>query len=193
MRTLFFLVLLGIVGCKAERTPPEQPPRGANGGDIFRQPGRIPILLPKDAATVVLILDYHSAWEHNWMPRKTPDPYLAIYADGRLVATKPYDSDKKIENKISVEKLQELLQFCIYENKFFEIDGTKMEYPFKPWEKKIFDANTTRIRIKTADKEHEIRCYGLEYYAKLYPADQQIRQLHNVDRQLHQLWSEGRP
>ena len=48
----------------------------------------------------------------------------------------------------------------------------------------ITDLPTTVLRLRTATREHEVRCYALDFYAEKLPALKPLQQLHALEHRL---------
>jgi hypothetical protein len=137
-----------------------------------------PIALPADPAAAVITLDWRGA--ALFLPpggQKNPNPPLSIRADGTIIVTDPAGVRGDLQARLSPTELQELLKFVVQEKDFFAIDGAAISSAIRAEEiragqgRRIFDAGEHLIRVKTADKEKEIRFYDLGFYAGLYPSD----------------------
>ena len=133
----------------------------------------VPISLPADPSAAVITLDWHGYWQDR--SRKNPNPALTIRADGSIIVTDPADVVPDLQGKLSSAELQELFRFLIQVRDFFAIDGGDILNAIRAEEARtgqrvgVSDAGEPVIRVKTADKEKEVRFYGLGFYAGRYP------------------------
>jgi hypothetical protein len=137
-----------------------------------------PILLPADPAAAVITLDRRGVG--LFLPpgvHKNPSPPLTVRADGTILVTDPAGVRGDLQAKLSPAELQELLRFVVQEKNFFAINDADILSAIRVEEarvgqgRRIFDAGEPVIRVRTADREKEVRFYGLAFYAGLYPSD----------------------
>lgn len=118
--------------------------------------------LPKDKQAAVITLDYKGGFTP---PRSSDKPALTILADGTVKMPARFQGQKSYDGKITQAELQELLDFAIDGQKFFEYD------PKKVAEKKlaqgpqiqVADAATTVIRIQADGQDKEFSHYALGF------------------------------
>jgi RNA polymerase sigma factor (sigma-70 family) len=182
---------------------PAAPDTAPTGGPAIR--------LPSDANAVVLRMDRSVD--------SGPSMALTVYADGRVVAEIPDGlaslsateltryaktrtsagnaaplRTKKIEGKISIRELQELVRFAIQEQEFFDFDPDAVRADIRDKYKSdgnVFDstdATTTGFHIQTADKKHEVRWFRLAKAGWDFPKVERLLQLYAWDRQLSRLF-----
>jgi RNA polymerase sigma factor (sigma-70 family) len=102
---------------------------------------------------------------------------------------------KVIKGTISAGELQALLRFALREQEFFAFEpdavraAIRDEYNSDGSVTDPTDATTTRFRIQTADRKHEVRWSKLSKAAWDFPKVERLLQLHALDRRLSQLFS----
>lgn len=147
---------------------------------------RAPIELPKDPAAAVITLDFQG----GGILRKNQEPQLLIRADGTAIVGDPYGLGKRVETKLTPAELQALLRYALHDQQFFEFDAEKVKAVVQEIQKKqgvavaIGGASTTVIKIRTAAKEHEARCYALGTVAGQYKEVKALGQLAAVEKRL---------
>src|SRR6187401_446477 len=154
------------------------------------------IPLPADKSTLIVVLDVRGGYGP---PRKNPGPVLTIQADGNATVVDPMGAFPTRKYKLSDAEVQELMRELVSEQNFFKIDRAEISRAMDEEERKtgvsmtVFDAATTVIRIKTADREQELRFNDLGGWANRYPTIQPLQQLSNVEKRLERLMEEFRP
>jgi len=114
------------------------------------------------AGEPVIVLDYTGGFRP---PRKSKEPYLAIFADGKIRARNPFTKDKPREIKMSKEQVKKLLAELA--PKIQQIKKWPGEGPA------ITDASTTVIRVgKKSAKQ-----YALGFLAEQLPKHKQVQAL----------------
>jgi hypothetical protein len=95
-----------------------------------------------------------------------------------------------INGRLSAQKLEALLQFALRDQEFFDFDPAEVqaairdEYQSDGSVRDSTDATTTRYRIRTADRVHEVSWYRLNKSAWDFPKVKRLAQLHAVDARL---------
>jgi hypothetical protein len=145
-----------------------------------------PIELPADPKTVVISLDYRGAGPGPG--RWSDEPYLVIRADGTATAHNPYGQRvAKDEGIVEARELQELLQFAVQECSFFECDDEQLrkiiaEHTASKKLAEAADAGYAIIRIRTRDKDHEVRLYPVSPWNRSpWPDDEQLTLMREMD------------
>jgi hypothetical protein len=91
------------------------------------------------------------------------------------------------------------LRDIVYEHDFFRIDRTEISRAMEEEDRKtgtsmsIIDAATTVMRVRTADRDLELRFNALGSWANRYPTIQPLQQLFNVEKRLERAIEEFRP
>ncbi|MHC4449107.1 MAG: hypothetical protein ACYS0E_03045 [Planctomycetota bacterium] len=126
------------------------------------------------AGEPVIVLDYTGGFSP---PRESKEPYLAIFADGRIRARNPYTKDKPREDKMSKEQVKELLAELAPKIK-----------QLKKWPGKgpaITDASTTVIRVGKSSA----RQYALGFLAEQLPKHKQVQALWAARQRLNLIYN----
>src|SRR5262249_47636410 len=85
---------------------------------------------------------------------------------------------------------QDLLRFVVRDQEFFAFDAgvldreLRREYVYDGKLYSPYDGRTTRICMRTADREHEASWHQLASAAVLFPDSNRLRQLHRVEQRL---------
>jgi beta-lactam-binding protein with PASTA domain len=142
-------------------------------------------LLPKDPNAVVVTFDYRGGLTP---PRLVDVPYLRIFADGRVAIAEPFTRKPIRWERLSSAELEELVRFAVSEKQFFTLSSAGLAKSIKEAQSRgaprVMDAATTVIRIKTAEREHEVRCNGVSIYAKELPQLKELQQLEAIEARL---------
>jgi hypothetical protein len=144
------------------------------------------VSLPKDPNAVVVQLDYVGG---HTLPRKTNDPFLRIRADGRVTLIDPFGQLKPVETKIASDNLLAFLKFALEEHNFFALETLSLERAIQDEARRrklptIVDLPTTVVKIQTADRTHEVRCYAPEFYAEQLPGLQPVQHFQAIHQRL---------
>ena len=154
------------------------------------------ISLPADNSTTIVVLDFRGGYGP---PRKNQDPVLTIQADGNATVVDPMGERPTRKYTLSSAEVQDLLRDIVYEQNSFRIDRAEVSRAMEEEDRKtgtsmsIIDAATTVIRVKTADREQELRFNALGTWANRYPTIQPLQQLFNVEKRLERLIAEFSP
>src|SRR5262249_47449508 len=107
-----------------------------------------------------------------------------------------------LEGDLPAPELLDLLRFALHDQEFFDFDPDEIKAALRRAEAPTplharyqadgklgspADAPTTRIRIRTADRDHEVRWDELGNALYLFPGVERLEQLAAVDRQLRHL------
>jgi hypothetical protein len=132
---------------------------------------------------------------------------VTIRAGGRLTVEVP-DPDPEgpggqvLEGELPAPKLLELFRFALHDQEFFDFDPVEVKAALRrakaptPLQARYqrdgklgspADAPTTRLRIRTADRDHEVRWDELGNARYLFPEVKRLQQLAAVDGQLQHL------
>lgn len=145
-----------------------------------------PIALPNDPDAVVISLDYRGGFT---LPRLTDAPVLVIRANRKVTLVDPFSRAQPIQDAVSERSLQDFLRFAIEEHNFHAIDSAALERAIGAARQKrkvgqIIDADTTIIRIRTAEREHVVRCQALGPYAAQFPDIKPLADVNAVHQRL---------
>ena len=150
--------------------------------------------LPQDdPKTPVVVLAYEGGFTS---PRVNNEPDLQILADGTVILGAPFGQKKRIETKIELQRLQQLLKFLLDEQQFAKFNAQKVQDLVQAEQKKqgraiaIDDAATTVIRIHADGKTVQARFYGLPMMAQQFPAVTELGQLEAARKHLEKLRAE---
>jgi hypothetical protein len=86
--------------------------------------------------------------------------------------------------------LQALLRYVFADQQFFDFDVEKVRAAIIAKEGSVTEATSTIIRVKTADRDKEIKFPLLEFYARQYPQLKALQQLHQIEIKLNLLRTE---
>ena len=163
-------------------------PMAAFADDSKVQP-RKTYALPKDAGAEVIVLQYSGGFTP---PRKNNDPDLTIRAGGTVILGAPFGSKKRLETKIPLDQLQELLRFILDEQDFAKFDAEKVQTLINKQGKLIAvsDASTTVVRVHAGGKKLEGKYYALSMMARQFPKIKPLAQFSAVQRRLERLRAE---
>jgi len=157
-------------GMQPEETPsnvviPSTPDVSTN----VRKP--IPIELPSDPNIRIIVLDSTGGYT---LPRKSNEPELVIYADGRAVITDPFGKESRVIRHLSKENVKEFLNFVVNEHHFYDLSTEGLGNLIKQIRAQggvpeITDMPTAIIRIGIQNKTYEVRCPAPDYFASELP------------------------
>jgi len=148
--------------------------------------------LPSDPLAPVITLDWRGGF--TLPPRKNMNPALTVRANGTVTVIDSQGGN--LETMLSASRLQDLLRFVISDQDFFAISVTKIRKAIAAEERRtrrgmtVFDDPDTVVRIKTADRESEVRFNALGLYARAHPAIKPLQQLSAVQTRLSGLIEE---
>ncbi len=139
--------------------------------------------LPQDPAEPVITLDYQG----DRLRCIDPAPTLSILADGRVVMPQSYAHTQAYEDQISDAELQELLDFIIRENQFFDYEEETVEAKLSTLERQPLPIHlsTTVILVNADNQTKEVRCPALGHG----PMVEETTRLLAVKQRLDQLMS----
>lgn len=145
-------------------TPPT-PDMPANAGKP------IPIELPSDPNISIIVLDSTGGYTPQ---RKSKEPELVIYADGRAEITDPFGTHPKVIRRLSHENVEEFLNFVVNEHHFYDLSTEGLGDLIKQTRAQggvpeITDMPTAIIRIGIQNKTYEVRCPAPDYFASELP------------------------
>src|SRR5262249_33175546 len=148
--------------------------------------------LPSDPLAPVITLDWRGGFVLP--PRKNMNPALTVRANGTVTVIDSQGGN--LETMLSASQLQDLLRFVISDQNFFAISVTKILKAIAAEERRtrrgmtVIDDPDTVVRIKTADRESEVRFNALGLYSRAHPAIKPLQQLSAVQTRLRGLIEE---
>lgn len=146
---------------------------------------KLTIVLPSDPQAVVLSMQVKGGRILN----KTPDPYLLVRADGRVVVTNRATGAKK-ESKLTSEQLLDLLRFVVRDNDFFTLDqktiaaSVQAAEAGQPLRAQVSDAASTTISVRLSGKEHDAGYSAAHTYSTMIPKAKALGQYAAIERRL---------
>jgi hypothetical protein len=116
----------------------------------------------------------------------SPDPFLQIQADGKIIQTDRISGAKK-ESKLTPAELQDLLRFVVYENDFLNADPKKVQPAAGKVPAIVTDGTITTIRVHANNKQHEASYYMVSFALANNPNAKPLVQYAAVEWRLNQL------
>jgi hypothetical protein len=153
------------------------------------------IALPSDPIAAIVTLDWAGGLS---APRINMNPALTIRANGTMTVTDRSGRLADIDSALSRDQVQELLRFIVNDQQFFSINIADIRAAIAEENRRtgtgigVADAPDTIVRIRTADKESELRFNALSVFANRYPAIQALAQFRAVETRLRFLFEESR-
>jgi len=140
-------------------------------------------VLPQDPAEPVITLDFQG----SRLKRIDDAPTLSILANGTVVMPQSYAHSKAYEDQISEAELQELLDFIIRENRFFNYDSETVEAKLSTMERQPLPVHfsTTVISVNADNRSKLVRSDALGHG----PMVEETEQLLAIKKRLEQLMS----
>ncbi|MBS0202030.1 MAG: hypothetical protein JSS49_03960 [Planctomycetes bacterium] len=132
---------------------------------------RIPIELPADPDISIVVLDSVGGYT---LERKSKEPELVIYADGRAVITDPFGRLPKVTRHLTGENVKQFLDFAVNEQHYYDLSTEGLENLIKQIRAQgavpqITDMPTSIIRIGILNKTYEVRCQTPAFFASRFP------------------------
>jgi hypothetical protein len=163
--------------------PWQQPARELAGDP---RPAAPPVPLPPEPDAVVVRLEATDEPSGRLLHR------LTIRADGRAeaVVMPPAGPESPAGGRLAAAELQDLLRFVVRDQEFFAFDAGAVDrdlrrgYEYDGRLDSPSDRATTRIRLRTADREHEVGWSQLGSAVVLFHGEVRLRQLGRVERRL---------
>jgi RNA polymerase sigma factor (sigma-70 family) len=117
---------------------------------------------------------------------------LTVHADGRVEAVAPPSAGpgSPVRGRLSAGELQDLLRFVVHDQEFFAFDARALDrdlrraYVYDGTLNSPYDRVTTRVRVRTADREHDADWHQLASAAVVFPEADRLHQLVRVERRL---------
>src|SRR5262249_50622123 len=123
--------------------------------------------------------------------RVNDGPFLAVHADGTVQVGAPFGPGKPFRTKIPVKEVQALLDYAVKEKQFFQLDAKRIQAEIEKDSgggfAGVIDASDTVVRVRTAEREHEVRFNALGFVARQYPKIERLVQLNDVAERLERL------
>jgi hypothetical protein len=120
---------------------------------------------------------------------------LAVRADGRVEvqALSPVGTETPARGQLAAEELQDLLRFVVHDQEFFAFNARLVDrdlrraYLYDGLLDSPNDRVTTRVRVRTAEREHDAKWHQLASAALLFPEAERLHQLVRVERRLRNI------
>lgn len=140
-------------------------------------------VLPQDPAEPVITLDFQG----SRLKRIDDAPTLSILANGTVVIPQCYAHTMAYEHQINEAELQELLDFIIRENRFFDYDSETLKAKLSTMERQPLPVHlsTTVIGVNADNQLKVVRSYALGHG----PMAEETEQLLAIRQRLEQLMS----
>ena len=147
------------------------------------------IVLPREPGAWVISLDYRGGLT---LPRKNQDPHLLIRNDGRVTINDPFGLKPRIETRIPVSQVRELMHHALVTNDFFDLHGADIDRAVRAEVQRkkvpqVMDMQKTVIRIRTHHETHEVTVYGVGFYAERLPHLAALQKLDRIENRLNRL------
>jgi hypothetical protein len=151
----------------------------------------VPIELPRDGSLPILMLDSTGGFV---LPRKSSEPELIIYADGRAIITDPAGKLPRVTRQLSQANLKEFLGFVVNEHHFYELttEGLAAELQAQAGGQEVTDLPTTILRLGLGNKSTEVRFRGAEFWAKKHPEVQPFQDFLAIEARLRKFINQSR-
>jgi hypothetical protein len=152
----------------------------------------IPIELPRDGSLPVLMLDSSGGFV---LPRRSSEPELIIFADGRAIITDPTGKLPRVTRRLSQENLVEFLGFVVNQHHFYELttEGlAELEAELQAGGQEVTDLPTTILRLGLGNKSTEVRCRGAEFWAEKHPEVQPFGDFLAIETRLRKFIEQSR-
>ena len=149
-------------------------------------PAAPPVPLPPDGDAVVV------RWESIDEKAGRLRHRLTVRADGRVEAVAPPSAgpESPVQGRLTAGELQDLLRFVVHDQEFFAFDARELDrdlrraYVYGGTLNSPYDRVTTRVRVRTADREHDARWHQLASAVVVFPEAERLHQLIRVERRL---------
>jgi hypothetical protein len=148
--------------------------------------------LPDDPKAVVIVLDYQGGFTP---PRQNQDAHLTIRADGSVITGAPWGQRKRIEARLTMVELHELLNYILDEQKLSEFDADHVQRQVRDIQQQrgtflaIADAPTTVVTVHADGKTWVARYYALTMAARQFPEVMPLQRLMAVERRLQGVYN----
>lgn len=125
--------------------------------------------------------------------RRTEEPYMQIYGDGRIVARNVYRVRSEKETRMTAEQLDALMRELLVDCRLVRFDAEKyraklLKEGFSAADYK--DEPTTAVTITLQDRTIMASQIGLDLAATRYLTFDELQRLHTGGKRLKTLWSQ---
>lgn len=155
-------------------------------------PGAAAIPLPKDPKAVVIEFSFRRG---STPPRKSNLPNLTVTVGGVVTANDPL-TDTTASFQLPQKELQGLMHLIVVQKRFLDISEETIAKDMLDEQKRrgliigpMADPVTTVIKVRTADKEHEVKVSALDTHADIYEKIESLQNLVAIEKTLIQLLS----
>lgn len=127
------------------------------------------------------------------MPRTSDEPRLTVQGNRKVILGDPYGLSQRIEQQIDQVQVQQLLNFVVEKNHFFDIDVTTIQKQIREERNKtgrlfaMADAAETVIKVCSGKKQKQVKFYALAHAAKQFPEIAALQQLHAIEQELQRI------
>lgn len=161
-------------------------------------------------APLIIELDYQGGFTP---PRESDEPYVRVYADGRVVLGAPHGMRKRVHAELPAARVAALRDFLLDEQKLGEFDAGKVREQVRDVEAKrraeadnagglmlapsrVVDAATTILRVRKDHETIEAKYYALHHAVQQYPGIESLARFHaaeqRIQRLTHELYAGGK-
>lgn len=129
------------------------------------------IELPTDPDIAIIVFDSVGGYTP---PRKSKEPELVIYANGRAVITDPFGKHPQVSRQLTPENLNAFLEFVVNEHHYYDLTTEGLGALIEQMKAQgavpeITDMPTAIIRIGIRNMTYEVRCPSPDYFATQFP------------------------
>ncbi|MFO0999038.1 MAG: hypothetical protein U0936_01765 [Planctomycetaceae bacterium] len=129
------------------------------------------IELPADPDIAIIVLDSVGGYTP---PRKSKEPELVIYANGRAVITDPFGKHPQVIRHLTPENLKAFLEFVVNEHHYYDLTTESLGALIEQMKAQgavpeITDMPTAIVRIGIRNMTYEVRCPSPDYFATQFP------------------------
>ncbi len=124
------------------------------------------------------------------MPRSSGESQLIVQSDRKIILGNPYGLSQGIEKQINQMQLQQLLDFIVKKNRFFDIDVIAIQKQIREELTKtgrlfaIADAGESVIRVCSGKHQKEVKFYALSHAARQFPEISALQRLYAIEQEL---------
>lgn len=142
-----------------------------------------PLKLPESEKVVIFKMDFSGGLQ---MPaaKVAKDPYLQIFADGRVLYSPNSPKHESAEFKLNEQQLNALLVELVDERKFFDIDSKDIAADIKATGQHVMvaDAPTVELAMELAERDHEISVYAPSFAATQFPNIESLQHVAKLEK-----------
>jgi hypothetical protein len=148
--------------------------------------------LPDDPQAVVIVLDFQGGFTP---PRQNQDAHLTIRADGSVLTGAPWGQRKRIEARLTMVELHDLLNYILDEQKLSEFDAGQVQQQVRAIQQQrgsflaIADAPTTVVKVQADGKTWVAQYYALPLAARQFPEVMPLQRLLAVQQRLQSIYN----